>query len=529
MPGVIQPNRTGGKRLPSDVAGAVSSGYGDCVSADLAPIEDFEDSPGLSAEPLLAVAESFRGSWVDLDSSREVDAAAFARGWKGLATCLRGRGLAAGDRVVMAVGNGPLFPAALLAMVQCGGSPLLVHCETPPAELCRTAKRFGARWILCDSGDDRELAGMTSRVRAVSTEPWIQFLWAEMAEFSDDGATSTVELAGVPLHPTSGTTGQPRIAARPAASALAEARHWVESVGVESSDTILAVPPMSHAYAFGGCVITPLLTGARLLSMRRFSPKQVFRALNDYPITLFPTVPVTLDVLGFGAGERLRRPELRVITAGSPLSQAAARRFKSISGITVRSLYGTTETGVIAVGPPDFDAPTGCVGFPMKGVEVRVAVGSAAAELGEGTGQVYVKSSSMMAGYVADGGIDASPLHRGWFRTGDLGRFDDCGMLHLLGRETEVINVYGMKVIPSEVEEVMAAVPSVVEVKVYAGQRSDSQYVKAAIVADGNVDLASLRAHCEKHLVYYKRPEKIQLVERLPRTRSGKVICSELP
>src|SRR3972149_1940608 len=92
-----------------------------------------------SPEPILSAVDGFRGSWVDLDRSLEVDAVAFARAWKDLSSTLRQYGLGAGDRVVMAVGNGPLFPTLLAAVLHCGGSPLLVHCETPPAELNPTA------------------------------------------------------------------------------------------------------------------------------------------------------------------------------------------------------------------------------------------------------------------------------------------------------------------------------------------------------------------------------------------------------
>jgi long-chain acyl-CoA synthetase len=286
---------------------------------------------------------------------------------------------------------------------------------------------------------------------------------------------------------------------------------------------------MSHAYAFGACVTTPLLTSARLLSMSRFNPKTVFRALAEYDVTLMPTVPVTLDLLMFGAGERLRRPGLRVITAGSPLSQIIAAQFKKISGITVRPLYGTTETGAISVGIPDFEVATSCVGLPMRGVEARVQPSPAAAELGDGVGRVYVRSSSMMAGYVSGNGLDVSPINDGWIRTGDIGRFDSSGMLHLLARETEVINVYGMKIIPSEVEEVISALPEVLEVKVYAGLGLNSQFVKAAVVVKGNPDSARIRAHCRKHLIYYKRPEMIKIVDSLPRTPSGKIIAAQLP
>ncbi len=171
-----------------------------------------------SPEPILSAAEAFQGSWVDLDHSLSIHAPAFARGWKGLSSTLRRCGLDAGDRVIMAVGNGPLFPAALVAILRCGGSPLLVHCETPSAELRRTAARFAARFILCDWRQESDLLSISSRVHTVTSEDWLRLLWAELPEASGQGSHRAAGLAGVPLHPTSGTTGHPRIAARPGAA-----------------------------------------------------------------------------------------------------------------------------------------------------------------------------------------------------------------------------------------------------------------------------------------------------------------------
>jgi acyl-CoA synthetase (AMP-forming)/AMP-acid ligase II len=129
-----------------------------------------------------------------------------------------------------------------------------------------------------------------------------------------------------------------------------------------------------------------------------------------------------------------------------------------------------------------------------------------------------------------DSTIDQSPLEDGWFETGDLARIDAGGNIHLLGREAEVINVEGLKVIPSEVEEVIAAVPGVVEVKVYAGKRkSGGQFIKAAVVAESHVDVQTIRAACERNLVYYKRPERIIPLESLPRSAAGKIQRDQLP
>jgi acyl-CoA synthetase (AMP-forming)/AMP-acid ligase II len=136
----------------------------------------------------------------------------------------------------------------------------------------------------------------------------------------------------------------------------------------------------------------------------------------------------------------------------------------------------------------------------------------------------------MMAGYLGRDTIDIGPIPDGWFATGDLAWMDQAGRIHLMGREADVINVEGLKVIPSEVEEVIASLTGVVEVKVYAGRRlSGGQFIKAAVVLEGEVDESAIRAHCEKHLVYYKRPERILPVERLPRSPAGKILRDQLP
>ena len=155
---------------------------------------------------------------------------------------------------------------------------------------------------------------------------------------------------------------------------------------------------------------------------------------------------------------------------------------------------------------------------------------SANGELPEGVGRLYVRSSSMMAGYLGREEVERASLKDGWFATGDLAHVDAMGAIHLTGRETEVINVFGMKVVPSEVEAVIALMPGVIEVKVYAGAHgSGSQIVKAAVVTEGPLDTSSIRAHCDGQLAAWKRPEIIVRVESLPRSPSGKVIRERLP
>jgi acyl-CoA synthetase (AMP-forming)/AMP-acid ligase II len=166
----------------------------------------------------------------------------------------------------------------------------------------------------------------------------------------------------------------------------------------------------------------------------------------------------------------------------------------------------------------------------MAPVSVQILPLADASDWRPGIGRVSVKSPSMMAGYLTPEGIDASAIHDGWFENGDLGFIDPGGRIHLVGRESEVVNVFGMKVIPSEVESVIRDFPGVADVKVYAGQhRSGSQIVKAAVAGSASLDLAALREHCAANLVAYKRPEVIIPLEALPRTPTGKIIKDQLP
>lgn len=488
------------------------------------------DPAALSGEPILSAVAAYRGKFVDADESIEVDGRALVAVAERLARLLAERGLAHGDRVVMAVGNGPRFVAGLAALVSAGASPILVHAKTPAAELERTARRYDAAHVLSDDAvpDDWRSAGIAAA--DVGIDPWAHFVWGRFGTGDPRHGDSFPALPGVPLHPTSGTTGLAKLALRPGASAVGEAAHYAETIGVDQRDVILALTPMSHAYAFGMCVMLPLITGATVVSLRRFAAGPTIKSIAQHSVTILPAVPAMLDVLLFGAGGRALSAPRIVLSAGAPLSRRTATRFQAATGRLPCPLYGTTETGGITVATAGITADEiGCVGPPMRGVEARIHPADGVLP-GADAGRVEVRSSSMMLGYLGPGGIEQSLQADGWFQTGDLGRIGADGRIYLLGRETDVINVAGMKVVPSEIEDVIGQMPEVVECKVYAGEHdSGSQFVKAAIVAEPTADLAKIRAHCEKHLVYYKRPQRLFRLDALPRSAAGKILRDQLP
>jgi acyl-CoA synthetase (AMP-forming)/AMP-acid ligase II len=171
------------------------------------------------------------------------------------------------------------------------------------------------------------------------------------------------------------------------------------------------------------------------------------------------------------------------------------------------------------------------VGPPMNDVSANVRpVEDAQGSLEEGIGELWVRSDSLMAGYLSPAGIDRSLIADGWFNTGDLASIDQTGEIRLRGRASEAINVFGNKVLPCEVEEVISLLPHVAEVKVYpAPNRWGSHSIKAAVVGTNGVSDRDVRDHCREHLVAYKQPEQIIMLDRLPRSPAGKIVLSELP
>lgn len=487
-------------------------------------------SETMSPEPILAAIEDYHGVIVDLQSSLVVQPHALANARWTLARKMSESGLRSGERVVLALGNGPLFIATWAAVLMRGGSPVLAHWETPPEELKRIAQRFHARFVATDSAENAALEAIGCAVTTFDDGGWVRVLWADFGAANQPASGAFLPLAGVPLHPTSGTTGQPKVAVRPAACAIAEARTYQETIGIDHHDRVLALAPMSHAFGYGWYVITPIVTGADIVAVPRFNAKMVFQACQEWGITIMPAVGAILDSLVFGAGDRLHDPSRRVFTGGAPVSDRTAKNFQKMSGARARPLYGATEAGAIAVAREDDPpAPRGCVGRPFNHVSIEIRQPEGEAHFENGMGLVHVRSPSVMAGYLIDEQIDTSQLADGWFNTGDLGWVDEHGMLHLRGRHAEVINVSGMKVLPSEVEEVIAAMPGVKEVKVYAGStRGGSQHVRAAVAGEG-IDIAHVKAICEQHLVYYKRPSRIIVMESLPRSSAGKILRSLLP
>ncbi len=228
---------------------------------------------------------------------------------------------------------------------------------------------------------------------------------------------------------------------------------------------------------------------------------------------------------------------VRSITA--PLSPLQARRFRDRFGVSVLNSYGQTEIGGEIVGWSAADSrewgesKLGAVGRPHEGVTVR-AVDATGRTLGaDESGELWVMTPAMSAGYADGTDLGDRLSDDGWFRTGDVGRVDGDGFVWIEGRVSDMINRGGLKVFPAEVAEVLRLADDVDDAAV-VGMADDRlgevpvAFVVRSASAPGALDPAALGELCRAHLAPYKVPVRFVAVDDLPRNEIGKVLVAEL-
>jgi O-succinylbenzoic acid--CoA ligase len=298
---------------------------------------------------------------------------------------------------------------------------------------------------------------------------------------------------------TSGTTGAPKVVeltyANHAASAVASAA----ALGVEPGDRWLCPLPLHHV---GGLnvLIRSVINHTTVVLHERFDADRVRATLEAGEVTLASLVPTMLARLR-AAGLR-RAPGLRGIALGGGPVPAQLLEWARASSIPVVPVYGMTETcSQIAAGSP---------ARPLPGVDLRIGA----------DGEILVRGPMV---------APAAPASDGWLHTGDLGRLDGDGRLHVLGRLKELIVTGGENVAPLEVEQVLLAHPAVVDAGV-AGLADPEwgEAVTAFVVLSRPAAAAELRDWCRERLEPFKVPKAIHAVDRLPRSAGGKLLRERL-
>ena len=329
---------------------------------------------------------------------------------------------------------------------------------------------------------------------------------------------------------TSGTTAQPKIVPLTHAQLLARAR----LSPLTGSDCGICAAPMFTASGIVTGLLATLAAGASIMLPQVLDAARIVELLERLqPSYLWASPTIHAAVLEVLASRKSEPPKsLRYLRSGSSALHAALQsRLERAYGVPVLQGYGMTETGVIARNPlPPEPRRPGSVGRPLGSRVAILGSGGSFLHAGE-VGEIVVQGPGVMSGY-ENAEANRAAFHGEWFRTGDLGYFDEDGYLFLTGRIHESINRGGLKVAPSEVDAVFLAHEAVLEAATFAvGHPSLGEDVAAAVVLrqPGSLTAQQLRAYAFERLASFKVPTTVILVDRLPKNALGKVQRSALP
>jgi len=331
---------------------------------------------------------------------------------------------------------------------------------------------------------------------------------------------------------TSGTTGTPKGAPRPHTSALASAQ-FLDRIPLRSNEATYMGAPLFHGTGLSQFILSFAL-GSKVVMRRKFTPEEALRGVAEHRCTALVLVPTMLQRivdLPKDVREKYDTSALRIIfVAGSALSPDLGNRANEAFGPVVHNLYGSTEVAVATVATPeDWAKAPGTVGRAPVGCKVALydQDGRRITEPNV-TGRVFVGSGLSFGGYT-DG--RHKEIIDGLLSSGDVGHFDDDGLLFIDGRDDEMIVSGGENVFPIEVENLLVEREDVLEAAVIGVEDPEfGQRLKAFVVrADGSdLDADTVRDYVKANLARYKVPRDVEFLDELPRNATGKVLRTKL-
>jgi long-chain acyl-CoA synthetase len=293
---------------------------------------------------------------------------------------------------------------------------------------------------------------------------------------------------------------------------------------------MLGVLPQFHSFGLTVLTLLPLTVGCRAIYTARFVPAKLLELAREHRPTAFVAIPSMYNAL---LAARKAAPEdfasLRyVVSGGEPLPEKVAQGFLERFGKRINEGYGLTETAPVTNWCLADEYRPKSVGRPLPGVEERV-VGPDGRVLPAGEdGEIRIKGPNVMKGYYKLPDLTASVFdEQGYFKTGDMGRFDADGHLYITGRIKEMLIISGENVFPREIEEAINHHPAVKDSAVVGLADPSRGEVPIAFVElkEGEAwDEAAVRAFVRDRLPPYKVPKEFRVLDALPRNPTGKIM-----
>jgi malonyl-CoA/methylmalonyl-CoA synthetase len=449
-----------------------------------------------------------------------------------VASALVRAGLKPGDRVAVQAPKTVAMLELYVGTVLAGGVFLPLNTAYTAAEVAYFLGDATPHVFVCDPAN---LADLTSIATDAGVAQILTIAPDETGTLADHRDAEAPGFAPVPRRPedlaailyTSGTTGRSKgamLTHRALESNSATLRDYWHFT---RDDVLIHALPIFHTHGLFVATNVTLLAGSAAIFMAKFDPE----AIRDYmaEATALMGVPTFYVRLLETPGLADAAKNMRLFISGSaPLLAETHDRWRAVTGHAILERYGMTETNMNTSNPYDGDRRAGTVGFPLPGVEVIVADPETGVALPQGEiGVIEVKGPNVFAGYWKMPEKTRDELRdTGFFITGDLGRIDEDGYVHIVGRSKDLIISGGYNIYPKEIEVLIDDLPGVSESAVIGIPHKDfGEAVVAVVVPEpgATVTAGDIAAAARANLARFKHPRHVVIVDDLPRNTMGKV------
>ena len=448
---------------------------------------------------------------------------------------LRGLGIAATDRVAVALPRGADSALALLA-VATAAACVPINPDLTADELLRYFSELKLT-ALVTRAEANSASRDVARSLGIAVIEFVPGANDDPADYKlmssaigpavAGGASRGEDDAFILL--TSGTAARPKMVPLTHANVCLSAYNAGHVLSLAPHDCLLLVLPLFHAHGLISGLLTALAAGSSVICTDGFDVVSFFGWMKEWRPTWYTAVPTIHRALLTAAEqdpERARPSSLRVIrSASSSLAPAILEGLEAMFGVPVLETYGMTEAASQIAANPFELRKVGSVGR-AAGPEIAIMDEAGTLLRAGEAGEIVVRGANVTRGYVDNPEANARSFTNGWFRTGDQGRIDDDGYVRIIGRIKEMINRGGEKVSPLEVDVVLMEHPAVLTALTFSMPHDMlGEEVAAAVVLKEGKTLTEreLRDFAGKHLVHYKVPHRIVFVSELPRGPTGKL------
>ncbi len=462
-----------------------------------------------------------------------------------LANALQNLGVGKEDKVAIFFHNEPRFIESYLASLKIGAVAVPINVRLSAREITYEVDFADCKALIYSE----DLAGVVEEIRPnlPKVKTWIcrgEKIPENTFSYEELLTRSSEEEPNVQVHLdddcviyfTAGTTGLPKGAVR---THEAELWHCITNAlrfGFNPEAVVGGIPPFFHIAGLGSFAMAGLTAGSTLVFLNRFDPRRVMEAIEKFRITHIFLVPaMTIAIQNLPDVDKYDASSLKVyMSASAPLlTEQKKWILKRFPNVKLWEGYGITEGGDVAYIPPEYIVRKDmCVGKPDFSKEVKI-VNEEGKEVVPGEfGEVLVRGPGVFSGYYKDPEkTRESFTPDGFFRTGDVGKYDEEGFIYLVDRIKDMVITGGENVYAAEVENILATHPAVRECAMFGvpDPKWGEAVVAAVVLKQGQkATEEELIEYCRQNLAHYKCPKNIVFMDALPRNPFGKVLKREL-